>query len=225
MNASVGLRPSYERCFGKSGTIEPDAGACVDIEADYQEERLTVTYKEVVASLPKSGAASLKSEEVLWIKQRDAACGKVTGVERRACMTKEAAKRATILESRLMGSGRAEAVGRKADDSGGEAVGLRAAYAVCLSRSVATSDFLSCTGRERAYQDQRLDTVRQKLLNRLGADERDAFEGEDHAWSTSMSGRCSPPDEDGSIDQVDSETCELREVAERAAELEERFRN
>jgi uncharacterized protein YecT (DUF1311 family) len=94
------------RCLGtaiNSNTV----GACVSAELDRQDARLNEAYRAVMRRLDDAGRAKLRSEELAWIRERDAGCqeemmgGTGDMYEWPNCLLNETVRRRLVLESRL----------------------------------------------------------------------------------------------------------------------------
>lgn len=94
------------RCLGtaiNSNTM----GACVSAELDRQDARLNEVYRAVMNRLDDASRARLRSEELAWIRERDAGCqeemmgGTGDMYEWPNCLLNETVRRRLVLESML----------------------------------------------------------------------------------------------------------------------------
>lgn len=82
-------------------------GACVNAELDRQDARLNEVYRAVMKRLDDAGKGRLRSEELAWIRERDAGCqeemmgGTGDMYEWPNCLLNETARRRLVLESML----------------------------------------------------------------------------------------------------------------------------
>lgn len=101
-----GIRASYTQCMQK--TLVTSAWRdCTSAESTYQNTRLNVAYKALIAKIHANQQAKLRSDERTWIRYRDARCAaNPYGMEQPqsanlGCTMQENAKRASYLESLL----------------------------------------------------------------------------------------------------------------------------
>ena len=107
-NASTNhTRASYATCLTAAAGVTPDMKQCMGVEYAYQDKRLNVTYKALMASLSKNQKAKLRSDERAWIAYRDSHCtldpngGQAAELDAYDCSVQETAKQASSLEDRL----------------------------------------------------------------------------------------------------------------------------
>ncbi|GGH06620.1 lysozyme inhibitor LprI family protein [Silvibacterium dinghuense] len=94
------LSPRYDRCIARARQNTVQVGICVQKEMTFQDARLNRAYQTRMKAAQSADAkASLKSEELAWIRHRDAQC-KINGeTVDNVCLVRETANRATQLES------------------------------------------------------------------------------------------------------------------------------
>jgi len=103
----IHIRPALTKCMEKAGTAMFAMHDCYVAENGYQDRRLNQVYKLLMGKLDASGKIQLRDEERKWIKYRESQCaldpagGQQADLEHDDCWVTEAAKRATVLESRL----------------------------------------------------------------------------------------------------------------------------
>ncbi|MDF4024729.1 lysozyme inhibitor LprI family protein [Luteibacter sp. PPL201] len=218
-HAAIGLRPSYAACFDAVGDARAGSDACLRAEDAYQRARLDLNYRDVMLYVGRSDRATLREEQVQWRERRDATCdqrkpGAPIGPERRACMTYETARRATVLEGALW-----DVITTQLPDTKNR--GLRSAYALCLRQSESPGDRLFCARRELAYQDRRVGVMFERIVARLVDAKRQGVENDQRRWRAYRLTHCRPP----SPSKVSAETvhCEVNEAARRATALEAMF--
>lgn len=69
------LRPSLGRCLENSGAIDPVVYQCFADEIAYQDKRLNVAYKKLMAALGGADKEALRTEERKWIGEMKLLCG------------------------------------------------------------------------------------------------------------------------------------------------------
>jgi uncharacterized protein YecT (DUF1311 family) len=105
--AEVKIRPTYQQCIDATGGVTPDIKACMSTEYAFQDKRLNMAYKRLMASLKDAAKASLRAEERQWIKEKEARCdagsepGQADELAAYDCSVTRTATRATELEARL----------------------------------------------------------------------------------------------------------------------------
>lgn len=102
------LRDSYYECATNNDGSVWDMQGCVETEFEYQDARLNVAYRDVMAKLSDEQKSRLKDEERRWISARDSACswdaqaeGQARRIEANICALKKTADRAAVLEKAL----------------------------------------------------------------------------------------------------------------------------
>ncbi|QDE38904.1 DUF1311 domain-containing protein [Luteibacter pinisoli] len=101
---------------------------------------------------------------------------------------------------------------------------FRPAYYACVKASGGVTAALNdCIGTEHDYQDKRLNTAYQALRKSMTDVQRTALRNEERAWITSRDTSCAPDKDGGTGSMLDSNQCDLRETAQRAAALEARM--
>lgn len=101
------VRPSYRHCLDGTGGVTSDMKACMTTEFDFQDERLNLLYKRLMATLDGDGKESLRAEEREWIRRKQSKCdegtepGQADELVAYDCLVVETAKRAGELEARL----------------------------------------------------------------------------------------------------------------------------
>ncbi|QWT20034.1 DUF1311 domain-containing protein [Bacillus sp. NP157] len=105
-HGAIKIRPSYQACLDATGGVTPALKECMSSEFSYQDKRLNVAYKKLMASLAPGDRATLRSEELGWIGMKRSRCdagaeaGQADELVAYDCAVVETAKRATELEDR-----------------------------------------------------------------------------------------------------------------------------
>ena len=107
-----GLRSSYLDCAASNDGSTWDMQACVEIEFDYQDERLNMAYRRIMSRLSGAEKEAMKGEQRRWIVERDSLCswdaateGQGQRLEANICALERTAKMASELERKLLGDG------------------------------------------------------------------------------------------------------------------------
>lgn len=107
-NASTNYtRASYATCLTAAAGVTPDMKQCMGTEYAYQDKRLNVAYKALMATLGKDQKTKLRSDERAWIAYRNSHCtldpngGQAAELDAYDCSVQETAKQASALEDRL----------------------------------------------------------------------------------------------------------------------------
>jgi uncharacterized protein YecT (DUF1311 family) len=102
-SVKIGLRPSFKKCVDAADAVVPDTGDCIAAEYQYQDKRLNMVYKKLIASLNPDEQSKLRDEERHWIAYRDGRCQKLEPqLEPENCQLNVTADRAAELEARLV---------------------------------------------------------------------------------------------------------------------------
>lgn len=107
--SEAGVRASYPSCLDAAGKDVPDWFSCTEAEFKFQDARLNLAYKALMAKLPGSDKAALRSSERTWIEARDQRCAiDGNGFEGRSltsndCVLQLTARRASDLEKARYG--------------------------------------------------------------------------------------------------------------------------
>lgn len=101
---------------------------------------------------------------------------------------------------------------------------FRPAYYACVKASGGVTVALNdCIGNEHAYQDKRLNTAYQSLRKTLPDTQRTSLRDEERSWIATRDKTCAPDQDGGTGAMLDSNQCDLKETALRAAALEARL--
>ena len=104
---AVKIRPSLKECLGNSEDATPAMRDCLDAEHVYQDKRLNLAYRKLMANLSADERPALRAEERRWITFRDKFCattpepGQGQELDALSCLVNQTADRATELESKL----------------------------------------------------------------------------------------------------------------------------
>lgn len=110
------------------------------------------------------------------------------------------------------------------DTATDDAKPFRPAYYACVKASGGVTAALNdCIGTEHDFQDKRLNAAYQKLRKSMADAQRTALRDEERAWIASRDKACAPDQDGGTGAMLDSNQCDLRETAQRAAALEARL--
>ncbi|MFS8463399.1 DUF1311 domain-containing protein [Xanthomonas campestris pv. raphani] len=99
------LRPSYEECITNAAGATPAMLDCISAEHEYQDARLNMVYKALIAKLDGTEQSKLRDQQRQWIADRDEKCyydpdsGQAGRVDAAECRLDMTASRAAELES------------------------------------------------------------------------------------------------------------------------------
>ncbi|MFK2877528.1 DUF1311 domain-containing protein [Rhodanobacter hydrolyticus] len=100
-------RASYAACLTAAAGVTPSMKQCMGAEYAYQDKRLNVAYKALMAASDESQQTKLRSDERAWITYRTSHCaldqagGQAAELDAYDCSVQETAKQARALEDRL----------------------------------------------------------------------------------------------------------------------------
>lgn len=105
------------------------------------------------------------------------------------------------------------------------AAALRTSYQACIAQSAGVTPAMQdCMAVEAEYQEGRLASAYDRLLESLAPDARRALESEQSAWLSEQDRACAwNADEEGQAQRLEANECTLQMTATRAAELEQRL--
>lgn len=108
VNASASnTRTSYATCLTAAAGVTPDMKQCMGTEYAYQDKRLNVAYKALMAVSDRGQQTRLRDDERTWITYRNSHCaldpngGQAAELDAYDCSVQETARQASALEDRL----------------------------------------------------------------------------------------------------------------------------